>query len=96
MSTSEKCVTEASMYVATEFLESKLEGRTGLGRVVREVVGDAAPEIAKRMINRSDPEGQDSPSTSGDVGRKSQHEVVVGMTDDLKSLRRKLRQNRGG
>lgn len=81
----EKYAVEASMYVATEILEPKLEGDAPFTRVVREVVMDAGPELAKRMLN-----GPDPPTPPAD-SKEEGWPVVETMTEDIKKLRQKLR-----
>lgn len=58
LSLTKKHALEASMYVASELLEPKLRGNTPLEHFVKEVVADAAPEIAKRIINGPNPTEQ--------------------------------------
>ena len=85
LNSSQKHAIEASMYIATEFLDSGLKGNTPLKQITREVVVDAAPEIAKRLLNG--PESSSLPADSKEKGWP----VVETMTEDIKKLRQKLR-----
>ncbi len=90
LSSPKKHAVEASMYIATEFLEQRLQGDTPLGHIAREVVVDTAPEIAKRMVNGPEPAEQ-KPLPPEDVEKGNQHTVVALMTNDIRTLRQKLR-----